>query len=374
MERVEIVLSLPLPADAVRDNRYGYYSTFNVMARLKSGASLSQAQADLDVIAARIRESDRRHATFAINVVPLREQVTGNAKRAVMVLLGSVALALLIACANVANLLLSRAAGRQKEIAVRTALGAGGFRLVRQLLTESMLLGVLGGAAGLAIAAWSLHIVGTINPGNIPRLDAIGVDGRVLAFTFGMSILTGFVFGLAPALRASSIDLNSALKSGNRASRGVGGLYISHHRLRGLLVTSELAFSLMLLIGAGLLIRSFVRLQNVHPGFSPDHVLSLSGPKYYNLSRVAPAYQEMLARIGNLPGVKARGAVSTLPLASTLSFGRLDVEDYVPQPNEPDLQIDQRSATAGYFRAMEIPLLQGRLFGPEDMTNTRRLP
>ena len=207
--------------------------------------------------------------------MPLVESVVGDVRRAVLVLLGSVALVLLIACANVANLLLTRATGRQKEIAVRTALGASWQRLVRQLLTESLLLGLLGGAAGLLIAKAALQVVRTVNPGNIPRLEAIALDGTVLAFTFGVSILTGLLFGLAPALRAARVDLNTSLKAGGRNTQGDGGFGSSRRRLRSLLVVAEVAISLMLLVGAGLLVRSFVRLQNVSPGFEPEGVISM---------------------------------------------------------------------------------------------------
>jgi predicted permease len=368
IDKADVLISLPLAADAQTKQRGD--ENYNILARVKPGVTFRQAQADVDVIAARIREADKRDRTFTISVVPLQEQVVGNVKRSLLVLLGSVALVLLIACANVANLLLSRAAGRQKEVAIRTALGAGASRVVRQLLTESLLLAVLGGAAGVLIAAWSLYVLHTIHPGNIPRLETITLDAGVLAFTFVISIVTGVLFGLAPALRALGLDLNTALKAGGRASQGAGGFHIGRHRLRGLLVVTELALSLMLLIGAGLLLRSFLRLQDVPPGFNPDHVLSaqlsLTGPKYRQRQLVATAYQEILGRISRLAGVKAAGGVSTLPFTSSVGWGSVQIEGYVPPPNEPELQVDQRAATTDYFRAMEIPLIQGRAFNDHD--------
>ncbi len=210
-------------------------------------------------------------------------------------------LVLLIACANVANLLLTRAAGREKEVAIRTALGAGWQRLVRQLLTESILLATLGGAAGLAIAEASLYVVRTMNPGNIPRLEDIEINGAVVAFTFGVSLATGILFGMAPVWRAIKVDLNTSLKAGGRSGQSDGGLRLRRHRLRGLLVVSELALSLMLVIGAGLLVRSFVRLQSVPPGFTTDHVLTMqvaaNGAKYREDKAVAQFYQEIESRI-----------------------------------------------------------------------------
>ena len=368
IDKADVLLSLPLAADAQTKQRGD--ENYNILARLKPGATFESAQKDVDAIAARIRIADKRDRTFTISVVPLQEQVVGNVKRSLLVLLGSVALVLLIACANVANLLLSRAAGRQKEVAIRTALGARAGRVVRQLLTESVLLGLLGGVAGVLLAAWSLYVLRAMNPGNIPRLETIGLDGRVLAFTFAVSLLTGVIFGLAPALRAVALDLNTALKAGGRASQGAGGFHLGRHRLRGLLVVAELAFSLMLLIGAGLLLRSFVRLGQVPPGFNPEGVFSaqtlLAGPQYRDGKKTAQDYREMLSRISQLPGVKAAGGVATLPFTSSVGWGGLQVEGWVPPPNEPELQVDKRPATAGYFPAMEIPLLDGRLFDDHD--------
>jgi len=367
-ERSDIYLPLPLGADAVR--RRGD-ENFNLTARLRPGVTMAQAQADVSIIAGRIREQDKRDPTFTVSVVPLIDQVVGNVRRAVLVLLGSVALVLLIACANVANLLLSRATARQKEVAIRTALGAGWTRLVRQLLSESVLLGVLGGAAGLAIAVWSLSVVRAIHPGNIPRLDAIGIDGTVLAFTFGVSILTGLVFGIAPAIRAVRADLNTALRSGGRSTQGDGGFASgSRNRLRGVLVISELALSLMLLIGAGLLIRSFVRLEGVPAGFNPGHVISMrvsaNGPKYRDEKAAAQFYRELGDNIMRLPGVKSQGGVSALPFTPSVGWGSIEVEGYTKSASQPELQVDMRSATPQYFSTMEVPLIDGRFFDAHD--------
>jgi predicted permease len=366
ISKMEIFLPLPFGADAVR--RRGD-ENYNILARLKPGVTMEQAQADVSIIAARIREADKRDRTFTISVVPLLEQVVGNVRRAVLVLLGSVTLVLLIACANVANLLLSRAMGREKETAIRTALGAGWQRLVRQFLTESILLGLAGGAGGLLIAWWSLYLARTINPGNIPRIGEIAIDGGVLAFTFAVSVATGIVFGAVPAFRASRVDLNSSLKSGGRSSHSEGGLGAARHRLRSLLVVGELALSVMLLIGAGLLIRSFVRLGSVPPGFNPDRVismrLSVSGPKYRPDPPVAQFYQALGERVSRLPGVQAQGAVSALPFTASVGWGSINVEGFTPQPGQ-ELQVDFRLATPDYFRAMEVPLRKGRFFSEHD--------
>src|ERR1700723_1618964 len=359
---------MPPPDEAKDSNNYGS-ENYNILARLKPGATMQQAQSDIDVIAARLRQEKHRDRSFTISVVPLMEQVVGNVRTAVLILLGAVSLVLLIACTNVANLLLSRAAVRQREIAIRAALGAGRVRVVRQLLTESISLSLMGGVAGLAISALSIFIARKMHPGNIPRLEELGMDLRVLPFTLAISILTGVVFGLAPALRASRVDLTSNLKAGGKGSLS-GGLSIRHDKLRGALVIAELAISLPLLVGAGLLVRSFVRLANVPTGFNPQHVVSMNvgayGPQFKDPTTRVQFYQELAERIRHLPGVTATGAISALPLTSAINWGKMQIEGYAPPPNEPELQVDRRSATPPYFSAMQIPLIRGRMFAETD--------
>ena len=362
LQQLDVFLPLPLGADAVK--RRGD-ENFNLMARLKPGVTMARAQADIDIIAGHIRDKDKRDRTFTISVVPLRDQVVGDVRRAVLVLLGSVALVLLIACANVANLLLTRASGRQKEVAIRTALGASWRQIVGQLLTESMLLGLIGGAAGLLVAQASLVVVRTLNPGNIPRLDAITIDPTVLAFTFGVSLLTGIIFGLAPAFRAAAVDLATTLKAGGRSGQGDGGFGSTRLRLRSLLVVSELALSLMLLIGAGLLVRSFMRLQDVPPGFNADRVISMrlgsSGRRFDTPQASNEFYRVVAERIANVPGVTRAGSVSSLPFTNAVGWGSINVEGFQPRPGQ-ELQVDIRGASPDYFRTMEIPVIKGRAF------------
>jgi predicted permease len=372
MDKIDVFLPLPLGADAVNRRTDENY---NILARLKPGVTVQQAQADVSLTAGRIREKDKRGSTFGMHVTKLQDQVVGDVRRALLVLFGSVTLVLLIACANVANLLLTRAATREKEVAIRVALGVGMPRLARQLLTESILLALLGGSAGLAIAQASLYVVRAINPGNIPRLEDIAVNGPVLGFTFTISLATGILFGLAPLWRAIHVDLNTSLKSGGRSVRSDSSLKLGRHRLRGLLVVSELALSLVLLAGAGLLIRSFVRLQAVPPGFNADHVLTMQlaafGVKYHQSGVVKQGYavdqfyQEVENRIVHLPGVVSEGVVSVLPLTGSVGWGNINVEGYQPPPGQ-ELQVDLRWASTDYFRTMNISLLKGRFFLEHD--------
>jgi len=364
MDKMDFFAPLPLDADAERNRRDENY---NIIVRLKTGISVEQAQADLDVIASRIREKDKRDASFGMHVIGLQEQVVGDVRRALLVLFGSVGLVLLIACANVANLLLTRATGREKEVAIRTALGANWQRLARHFLTESMLLGLFGGVVALVVAHLSLGVVRRMNPGNIPRLEDIAINGAVLVFTFGTSLITGLLFGVAPVWRAIKVDLNTSLKAGGR--NGQSGLHVRRYSLRGLLVVSELTLSLMLMIGAGLLLRSFVRLQNVPPGFTTDRVLTMelaaAGPKYREDKPVINLYREVEARIGHLPGVVSEGTISALPLTGEAGWGRVGVEGYPPPPGQ-ELQGDVRIASRHYFQTMEIPLKKGRFFNEDD--------
>ncbi len=373
MDKMDLFLPLPLGADAEKNRGDENY---NIIVRLKPGVSVKQAQADIDIIASRIREKDKRDASFGMHVIGLQEQVVGDVRRALLVLLGSVGLVLLIACANVANLLLTRAAGREKEVAIRTALGAGWQRIARQLFTESVLLGLFGGAAGLLVAQLSIYAVRTMNPGNIPRLEDIAINGGVVVFTLGVSLATGVLFGVAPVWRAIKVDLNTSLKAGGRSGQSDGGLYLKRRSLRGLLVVSELTLSLMLLIGAGLLIRSFVRLQSVPPGFTTDHVLTMevvaSGPKYREDIPVINFYREIESRIAHLLGVVAEGAVSGLPLTGSVGWGGINVEGYTPPPGQ-ELQADIRIASRDYFRTMEIPLRSGRFFSEDDTTEKQQV-
>ena len=371
--QADMLLPLPLTAEDLTQQGDENY---NLLARLKPGVTIAQAQAELDSVTRGLEQQypDRYPASrrFSFSVRPLLEQVVGDIRPALLVLLGAVGCVLLIACANVANLLLARAAAREKEIAIRTALGAGRWRVVRQLLTESLLLAFLGGGLGLLIAVWGLDGLRWLNSGNIPRLQNIGIDGRVLVFTFAVVLLTGLLFGLAPALRSSQVNLSETLKEGGRSVAGSG-----HHLLRSLLVITEMALSLVLLIGAGLLIRSFARVQQVAPGFAPQNVLSLRlsvvGTTYAEEPRRSMFYQQLWERIRQLPGVESAGGAAILPLSGSISWGSIGIEGYDQASGQSLIQTDQRVATNGYFETMGIPLIKGRFFTEQDTSQSTKV-
>ncbi|HEX8424639.1 MAG TPA: ABC transporter permease, partial [Pyrinomonadaceae bacterium] len=311
--------------DAQTKNRGSHH--IGVVGRLKPGVGIEQAHAQLSNIARGLeQEYPDDNKEWGVAVVSLHEQVVGKSRGAILLLLGAVGFVLLIACANVANLLLARAASRQRELAIRTALGATRLRVVRQLLTESVLLALLGGVLGVWLAMWGVDLLVALSPGTIPRTTEIGIDNRVLGYTFLISLLTGVVFGLLPALQSSKPELNEMLKEGGR--NGSGGP--RRERARRLLVVSEVALALVLLISAGLLLKSFLRLQNVKPGFVPEGVLTakigLPEQKYKDEAQIADFYRRTIARVKTLPGVEAVGAVSHLPLSGAEEIDGFAIE------------------------------------------------
>ncbi|HEX8560747.1 MAG TPA: ABC transporter permease [Pyrinomonadaceae bacterium] len=346
--------------------------SFSVLARLKPGVSFEQAQEQMSVVG---RALEKQHPAQQegrnVALVRVEEEVVQGVRPALLILLGAVGFVLLIACTNVANLLLARAASRRKEVAIRSALGAGRWRLMRQFLTESVLLALLGGAAGLLVAVWTLRGLSTLAAGYLARPDEVGLDWQVLAFTAGLSILTGVVAGLAPALHASRADVQETLKeSGNAGSSGRGTW------LRGGLAVAEVAAALVLLVGAGLLVKSFLRLQRVETGLRPEGVLtmrvSLPEARYDTPQKTAVFYREVLGRVSSLPGVEAAGVINMLPLQRYGTNGEIRVEGREPLPPGRVPLTEFRTASAGYFKALGIPLLAGRVFEPADESEGAR--
>jgi putative ABC transport system permease protein len=336
--------------------------------RLKPQTRFEQAQADLVGVAERLaRQYPDSNKNESVRLTPLLQQVVGKAQTALMALLGAVGFVLLIACANIANLLLARAAARQKEMAIRAALGAGRWRVIRQLLTESLLLAASAGALATILAVCGVGLLRAILPDNFPRAEEIGVDARAFSFTLVVSLLTGLIFGLIPALQASRTDLNETLKEGGRSSGGG-----SRNRLGRLLVPTEVALSLLLLVGAGLMLRSFIRLMSVDPGFDPQNaltvVISLPQNKYPPLQREA-FFQQLLERLRALPGVRSAGAVYPL-LGSGEEGAGFSIGGRPPAaPGEPRL-FAPRWVSTDYFKAMKIQLLKGRVFTEGDGPDT----
>jgi len=378
VEQAEIFLPLPLAASAATIRTREDY---NIVARLRPGVSVERAQAEMNSITARLRAEHPDvyppNGGLTFSIVPLLEQVVGDVRRTLGVLLGTVGFVLLIACANVANLLLSRAVGRQQEIAVRTALGAAKSRIVRQLLTESLALALVGGLVGALIAFWSMRWIHAMGTQSIPRLAEISIDWRVLLFTLLLSAVSGIVFGLVPALRVSNLDLHTSLKDAGRGSAGASAVWGRGNNVRRMLVAGELALSVVLLIGAGLLIRSFAGLQNVQPGFNARNVLTfgltMTGRKYADSSTVLNTYRDLWQRMERLPGVSAAGGIQAIPLGQLWAWGPITVEGRVPRPGENFLNADKRVVSGHYFQAMEIPLLRGRFFNDQDTAANPRV-
>jgi putative ABC transport system permease protein len=329
------------------------------VARLKAGVTLEQARAEMDAIAARLAQQYPIKKNVGARITPLLENYVHDARRALWILLGAVALVLLIACANVANLMLARAATREREMAVRVAFGAGRWRVIRQLLTESLLLAVVGGGLGFLLAEWGVKLILAFSANSLPRASEIGLDTRVLVFTVAVSALTAVLFGLAPALQASRADVHESLKETARSATG------GRHRLREVLIITEVALTLALLIGAGLLIRSFYRLQQVNPGFVDERVLSfrvsLPVQKYAHENQWLNFYQQVIEKLRALPGVKEVGIASRVPLDGNNNANAFRV---VGQPHVQAMQVC--FVSPDYFRTMGIPLLRGRYFTEQD--------
>lgn len=368
------------PLDPTHGKKYARGAkSLGVLARLKPDVSLAQARAETDAIARRL---EQQHAFFnqgwSLRVAPLHEQVVQNLRKTLLLLSGAVGLVLLIACSNVTNLLLVRAKSRQRELAIRAALGAGRIRLVRQLLSESVILALLGGALGLLVAFWGIDLLAYLSfktssafiPYKIPR-QQIAVDANVLGFTFALSLLTGLIFGLLPSVQATKPDLNNSLKEGSTPSSS------GSHRVHGALVVSEVSLSLVLLIGAALLLQSFIRLQRVNPGFTSENVLTidinLPRYKYAAGHQIAAFYQQLLDRLRTLPGVQNVGAVSYLPLSGADSSTNFFIEGR-PEPAPTDRYVTHhRSVSPDYFRSMGISLVRGRSFSESDTRDASRV-
>ncbi len=340
--------------------------TIRVMARLKPEATETQAQAELNTIAARIEQQfPDTNSKVGSTLIPLHEFLVGPVKPQMLALLVAVAFVLLIACANVANLLLARSAGRTTEIAIRASLGAGRWRIARQLLSESLLLAVIGGVVGLLLAYWLVDLLVSFSPQGTPRLDEIGIDRRALGYTLAVTMLTGLLFGTAPVWQLFKTDLNQSLRDGGKGLKTAGS-----GRALSLLVVAETALALMLLVGAGLLIRSFIQLQSVDPGFNPRNVLTavvtLPQTGYPERNQIAPFYSQLLERIRTLPGVQSAAAVSSLPLAGFDTDASFVIEGRpAPQPDQQPVAW-YSSATPGYFRTMGMRLIAGREFNERD--------
>ncbi|MGA9773856.1 MAG: ABC transporter permease [Blastocatellia bacterium] len=346
--------------------RRGPYYMWGI-ARLSTGATVEQAKAEMDLIARRIQqETNSTQNDWTFTALGLTERIVGDARPALLVLLAAVVFVLLIASANVANLLLARATAREKEIAIRRALGASRARLIRQLLTESLLLAICGGATGLLLAQWGVDLLVALGSDEIPRLQEVRIDTTILGFTLLVSMLSGIIFGLAPALQSSKLNLNETLKEGGR-SNSEGS---NRRRLRSALVVAEIALSLILLISAGLMIKSFLRLQNVNPGFNADNILtmqlSLPRSKYTKAIQTTTFFQQLLGKVETLPGVESAAISISLPPNNLEVSDNFQIEEHPTPPGETEPSAPILFISPKYFTTLNVPLLSGRYFTDND--------
>jgi putative ABC transport system permease protein len=343
---------------------------FLVLGRIKEGITLKQAQQEMDIIAAGLAQQYAENKTRGVRLVELQEQMVSFIRPALMVLMGAVGFVLLIACTNVANLLLARAAGRHKETAIRIALGAGTLRLVRQFLTEGVILSMLGGVVGLFLAWWGIDLLMTMATGIVPRTGEVRLDGNVLIFTLIISILTGLAFGLAPAFQVARTRVQEALTSESRSAIGSART----NSLRSALVVVEIAMAFILLIGAGLLIRSFIEMQQVSPGLDPENALTmritLPPEKYSDDASTVAFYDHLLERLKSNPSVESAGVISHLPFSSWGFNGNIKLEGKGPFPPGEAPLIEFRVVSPDYFRSLGIPLVRGRYLTEQDGRNS----
>ena len=371
LEEADLYTAMAQEDAESRGERSMHY--LGIMGRLKDGVTLEAARADIATLSAGLEQTypESNQGRLAV-VVPLHDEIVRDAKGGLLVLLGAVGLVLLLACVNVANLLLARASSRERELAIRGASGATWARLVRQLLTESLVLSLLGGALGLLLAFWGVELFVALAPRDLPRLAEVTVDGRVLLFTSAVSVLTGLAFGVLPAWRAARVDLVRGLADG-----GSAGAAVRSQRLRSILVVAEVALSLVLLVGAGLLLRSLSAVMTVNPGFDKDGVvtlrLSLPEAGYETSAKRAAFYSSLLERTASLPGVKAAGAIQPLPMSGEQWVTTVQPEGRPEPPPAERLSGEYKAATPGYFAAMGIHLEKGRLFTERDVRGAPRV-
>lgn len=357
---VWVPLSLSDASWTARGSRFLY-----AVGRLKPNVTIQQANSDLNVIATRLAQQYEQDAGYSARVISLQDQIVGSIRLALLVLFGAVGFVLLIACANVANLLLSRAATRQKEIALRLALGANRLRLVRQLLTEGFLLVLIGGPLGMLLAVVGVNILVSISPQGIPLPPQLRLDGRVIAFTLLVSFLTAVIFGLVPALQASKVDLSEAIKEGGTRGNTSSGL-----RVRNILVISELVLAVVLLVGAGLMVKSFMRLESVDPGFDPKNTLSfqysLPTSRYPEDPGIIAFNKQVIERLKALPGVQSVSGASAMPLGKTSNYTSFTIDGRPPLPPSEFLLSEHIGVFPDYFKTMSVNLRRGRDFTAQD--------